>query len=263
MVLFDSDTRQFTSFLDPAAWSTCFQLATAACILESSVWEDGGAEGRSREGAHDLQELQDAVKPAAAKSALFPVTSFLDGLALSPPPPPRQRWSTPGPRGSIASRSGPGELVSFFRRRLFRSPRCEAESPSGFMAGICQINHTTDQRRTKRRPLGKATPLPHPIRALGTRAKFRLAGQPPLLASSVIDVFRRTPFFFSFSFRKPRISAFDNFSWELGRMESHHNLSLSLQPGYMAPLGIAPTPMSKLTSANSRSHGSEPSPPRE
>lgn len=114
--------------------------------------------------------------------------------------PPRQHWSTPGPRGSIASRSGPGQLVSFFRRRLFRSPRCEAESPSGFMAGICQINHTTDQRRTKRRPLGKSTPLPHPIRALGTRAKFRLAGQPPLLASSSSMSSAELPFSFLFLF---------------------------------------------------------------
>lgn len=150
-------------------------------VLGPGGW---GAEGGSGEGAHDLQ---DAVKPGAAKSALFPVTSFLDGLALSPPPQRLHRlavWT--GPAGE-----------AFLDVVCCTHHDVKQRSPSGFMVGIYQINHTTDQRRTKSRPLGKSTPLPHPIRDPGTRAKFRLAVPPPLMASSVIHVFRSTLFFSS------------------------------------------------------------------
>jgi len=99
--------------------------------------------------------------------------------------PPGRRWSTP--EAPIAWRSRPGQLGSLFKRRLFRSPRCEAAKPTGFMAGICQINHTPSQRRT----------TPPPIRALGARSEFRLAVQPPLSASSVLDLSRSTSLFIS------------------------------------------------------------------
>lgn len=117
-------------------------------VLGPGGW---GAEGGSGEGAND----QDAVKPGAAKSALFPVTSFLDGLALSPPPQRLHRlavWT--GPAGE-----------AFLDVVCCTHHDEEQRSPSGFMVGIYQINHTTDQRRTKsRETTGKVntTPPPNP-----------------------------------------------------------------------------------------------------
>lgn len=204
-------------------------------VLGPGGW---GAEGGSGEGAHDLQ---DAVKPGAAKSALFPVTSFLDGLALSPPP-----------RGSIASRSGPGQLVSFFRRRLLHSPRCEAAKPIG-VYGRNLPNHphyrpASHQERGDHWESQHHSP-PNPGSWNKSQIPTGCSASSGELSHRCVPQYSFSSFLFeSQGYRRlspmgtgtPRVSSLAPFS----------NLSLSLQPEYRAPLGNAAAPMSKLTSAD-------------